>query len=217
MGTAKMKTATETLDDLKARILSGDETVTAEELGHATQAADHEKLREQAAEILAAEQAATDQLARIRGIGANLIAAYEDDQEQADFNALRDAVANIVRRSERRKDAFNKAYGALAREGVPIGGEPTAGISRREAGMGLGDRIIVNDQVITYSAPGATCADAIASALGDTGKSNGFLAPNITLVAKRRPRQESPEQAQRREQMRLDMLTRMREQESVSR
>ncbi|WP_030919004.1 hypothetical protein [Streptosporangium amethystogenes] len=215
MGTTKTRTAAETLDALKARILAGDETVTAEELAQTTHAAEHEKLLQQAAEILAAEQAEADRLDRVRAIAEQLLTAYDDPGENDDIEALRAAVASIVRRADRRKEAFREAYGALAREGVRIGDEPTAGISRREAAMGVSDRVVVGEQTITYVAPGRTIADAISSALGDLGKSDGILAPGLLVRGKREPRQETAEQAQRREEMRQAMLAKMRQQEQT--
>ncbi|WP_327105439.1 hypothetical protein [Nonomuraea glycinis] len=187
------------LADLKARLLDGDETVTAEQLAHAAELAQWEDLRRQAAELKAAEEAEADRLDRITATGRQLVASFDDDGDAADLDIIRDAVASIAQRADRRKEAFSAAFGALTREGVPVDGQPVAGVTRHLHGMGLGERIVIDGRTVTYIAPGKSVSDAIASGLGDVGKSLGYLSPGLVIAGRRKPRTETPEQAADRE------------------
>lgn len=205
-----------TPDQLKARRAAG-ETVTVDEWARARAKAELDEVDAILAAQAAAEQVEQEKRDAIRVIGDQLVTAFDDDGDAADLDAIRDAVASICRRASRRQEAFDDAFATLGSQGVRVDEfEPIAGTTRHNAGMGLNARITIDGRTITCTAPGRTIADALVSGLADAGKVRGYLAPSVVVTGQRKRRQETPEQAQQRERMRLDMLATMQAQQQAA-
>jgi hypothetical protein len=203
-----------TFAELRQRILDGG-TVSEDEYARAKTLAELDELQAIAEQQAAARQAEAERTARIAEIGEKLTAAFDDEGDEADLEIIRTAVASIAQRADRRRQAFDAAFGALAREGVPISGQPVAGATRHPYGMGLGERIEIDGRTITYVAPGRNVSDAIVSGLADAGKGRGFLVPGVELGGKRKTRTETPEQAKQREQLMVDMRAKLAAEEAA--
>lgn len=182
----KTSDAAPSLDELKARILAGDETVTAEELAHATEVALWEDLRKQAAAKMAAEQAEAERLDQIAQVRADILAADQADDDQADTDAITDAVARIIARHMQRAQVVGEARGRLHRLGIPAGGSPedAHGLTWHQAGMGMPESVTIDGRRLTATAyPGAAIADAIARGAADAQINRHRLAPHLVLIA----------------------------------
>ncbi|MFG1619524.1 hypothetical protein ACGFI3_42800 [Nonomuraea wenchangensis] len=185
---AKTSEPTPSLDELKARLLAGDQTVTADQLGRAAEIALWEDLRRQAEALQAAEQAEADRLDAIRAIKASVLAAESLDDDQADMLAITEAAARIITRHRERATAVGDAKGALMRQRVPEG-EQVEGIAWNNAGMGRPEGVTVDGRRLAASSyPGAVIADAILQALTDAGVRRQVIAPHVQLIPSNRRR-----------------------------
>ncbi|MFG1617357.1 hypothetical protein ACGFI3_31730 [Nonomuraea wenchangensis] len=177
------------LNDLKARLLAGDDTVTAEQLARAAEVQQWEDLRRQAAELKAAEEAEADRLDAVRAIKARVLAAESLDDDQADMRAITEAAARIITRHGNRAQAVRDAIRDLAKQRVHDGGDPIEGIRWNNAGMGRPEGVTVDGRHLSASSyPGAVIADAILQALTDAGVRRQVITPHVQLIPSNRRR-----------------------------
>lgn len=194
---AKTSEPPPSLNDLKARLLAGDDTVTAEQLARAAEVAEWEDLRRRAAELKAAEEAEAARLDAIREIRAKVLDAASLDDDQADIDAIAEAAARIIRRHKHRAEAVRQAMRALAQQRVQDG-QAVEGIAWYKAGMGRPEGITVDGRTLGSSAhPGGPIADALNTACHSAGVQTQLLAPQLRIQASHK--QPTPEQIAERE------------------
>lgn len=194
---AKTSEPPPSLNDLKARLLAGDDTVTAEQLARAAEVAEWEDLRRRAAELKAAEEAEAARLDTIRQIKARVLAAENLDGDQADMDAIAEAATRIIRRHKHRAEVVREAMTALAKQRVKDG-ETVEGIAWYNAGMGRPEGVTVDGRALgSYAHPGGPIADALNTACHSAGVQAQLLAPQLHIQASRK--QPTPEQIAERE------------------
>ncbi|HEY9524397.1 MAG TPA: hypothetical protein VIR33_14250 [Thermopolyspora sp.] len=191
------------LAELKARILAGDQTVTAEQLAQATALAELDELRAEADRQRAEQQAAAERHQRIRAAVDTLLGVIEDADTTALADAMiREGVRRRVDHYNRQAGAFGETTAILTQGGVQMQRltpgvrnrgnaaqiAPDAGVIWKDAWMGLPQRLVIDGRDIFPVNPSRAIADAIADGLRDAGQSYRLLAPNVTI----RPEQRRP-------------------------
>lgn len=198
-----------TFDELKARILSGDETVSPEDLARAAELDQWAKLQEQAAAVMAAEKAAQEKHDRIRAAAEHALAVFDDDDTQLADAMIREGIRRRVEHYKRQAQAFSDATGAFAREGIRKNSEPVSGCEWREATMGMPERLIIDGRDIAPRIPHREIADAIDAGLADAGERRHLLVPHVQINPRARARVETDAHRQHLEELRRRVLAEM--------
>ena len=182
---AKQTEPAPSLDDLKARLLAGDDTVTAEQLARAAEIQQWEDLRRQAAELAAAEQAEAERTARFEALRARAQHIAEQRQQRdALAEQIRQAAADMVRLQDAMEAEQGAIIHALAVEGIRAGQEDH-GIGWANANAYTrADHIRLDDQVVTAGNVRTPIEVALGGALLDAGKKVGYFGS----IAPARPR-----------------------------